>query len=425
MAVMESSFKKYLEKLEVRADVIEYLRSSSCLSFEDFANWVDVAGEVKDVILQKSPAKDDLGQLARIKQAWKEITAIVDRRNKRKAEGMSVEDPDEPLDSDIQKSVIATFNSAYGWPGLSNEEMGSDSLLGRIRRECEKQQPTMFSIDRTKSMAKAMRSASTRKSKLSELVMMEVRAEDGVQVSDLNQVSHPLYKFFDKCKVFFNTTAVAGCFDITWHGKTMKYVHWAQVHQYQSVLARRSWMLVGRFSDEAIVVCVTAVEEQFRSKAIELTRGEDNVPWGMALVEAQKTNVEVWREVMDLLGIGGVPAPFAVLDQPSGQGTEQPLTPPPPTRPDKWPRPEPKVRPIKAVADTEVPRKQWKTANMIAQNWKICKKFNDKRGCKGKTCPDGNANVCDVVITGNKVCARSDHNRAQHDPQKHGAPMRR
>jgi hypothetical protein len=56
---------------------------------------------------------------------------------------------------------------------------------------------------------------------------------------------------------------------------------------------------------------------------------------------------------------------------------------------------------------------------------KVCKKFNDTRGCH-KPCQDGHTHVCDLVLakTG-KICGRGDHSRRTHDAARHGAPADR
>ena len=51
------------------------------------------------------------------------------------------------------------------------------------------------------------------------------------------------------------------------------------------------------------------------------------------------------------------------------------------------------------------------TISMLRGGKKICKPFNDGRGCKGGC---QNAHVCDVKLSTGKPCASSSHNRLNH-----------
>ena len=53
----------------------------------------------------------------------------------------------------------------------------------------------------------------------------------------------------------------------------------------------------------------------------------------------------------------------------------------------------------------------FQTISMLRGGKKICKPFNDGRGCKGGC---QNAHVCDVKLSSGKPCASSSHNRLNH-----------
>jgi hypothetical protein len=50
--------------------VITYLKDNGCNSVAAFHNWVDTISELKLTVLAKTSAKDDVAQLAYLKQAW-------------------------------------------------------------------------------------------------------------------------------------------------------------------------------------------------------------------------------------------------------------------------------------------------------------------------------------------------------------------
>ena len=57
-----------------------------------------------------------------------------------------------------------------------------------------------------------------------------------------------------------------------------------------------------------------------------------------------------------------------------------------------------------------------KTAKYDAQKNKLCKPFNDARGCsKGAQCPDRHA--CDVLLPKGEACGLTNHNRVRHKGQ--------
>ena len=53
------------------------MTANECTTIKFFANWVDNRGELPDKLLKPTPQKDNQGQLARLKQAWREAEAFV------------------------------------------------------------------------------------------------------------------------------------------------------------------------------------------------------------------------------------------------------------------------------------------------------------------------------------------------------------
>ena len=114
-------------------------------SLQDFVGLVDSTSseaEIKSLIVDKSACKDDLVQLSRVRNAWKEAHGQVEKTRKRKLEGL-VEEGDDPLDTSTQESLLESFGSTYGIK-LTMHEMPADSLLGRVYREFQRGAPTMI-----------------------------------------------------------------------------------------------------------------------------------------------------------------------------------------------------------------------------------------------------------------------------------------
>ena len=176
--------------------------------------------------------------------------------------------------------------------------------------------------------------------------------------------------------------------------------------KYVYELRARTEHLVDRYTEDSALNYLTVCEEAHRGDAMEWTRDKNSpMRWGAALLLAQERHAHVWQDNLELLSS-------------LRSGTSRPagleLTPPPKRRRDKPPSSQ-------APGAGNMPRSRWATATSTKEGAKICKKFNDRRGCKGR-CPDGKANVCDVVLASSQqCCGRRDHNRVQHNPGTHGA----
>ena len=68
------------------------------------------------------------------------------------------------------------------------------------------------------------------------------------------------------------------------------------------------------------------------------------------------------------------------------------------------PPPDPKRRALKADV--------YKTVSMVKGGKKLCKKWNDGRGCSDPNCKDIHA--CDIKLESGKACLKKDHNRLAH-----------
>ena len=64
------------------------------------------------------------------------------------------------------------------------------------------------------------------------------------------------------------------------------------------------------------------------------------------------------------------------------------------------------------------------TVQLTGKGQKICKAYNDRRGCKDK-CPHGHVHGCDIRITRTKQACALPHPRGKHNAAQHGTPMRR
>ena len=391
-----------------------------CRSMKCFANWVDTKAELERTILANvDSVKTNRGQLANLKQAWREAEGMVASRLKRASEGLNEETIEEPLQWEVQKNVEKVFSSSYGGWLLAVEEMGADAILARFSREFGKKQPSMYTIMRAKSIAHSQRSVPTKRHKVAANVDLEVRdGADADEAVDSVVVTSLLGKYFKCFKIVRNTWAVAGCFDVMPEGETtsVKYVHWQQACEYMQEFQDHADELLTRYDEESVLIYIVTVEEKFRAKAISYARSPQQVPWGRALLQALAKESRFWQDHRDLLapkrGYGASAAMSRV---------REPMT------PDRKELRPPLERRGKGEGKSEgkaLNLRNFATITETKQGWSVCKAHNDQRGC-GQYCNFGKVHVCDVLLASGQGCESKGHTRLQHDPLKHGEVMRK
>ena len=392
MAVMKEDLKLLLRRNGVHDDVCNWLAASpqDCHDIKVFANIVDEANQLKSTVLSHTSQKDNIGQLARLKQAWKEADGINQTRLKRLGQGIAEDALDEPLDAETRRSKYTVFQNFYQWT-LKAREMVCDSLLGRLVREFEAGQPSMFAVLRARSVANAQRSQPTKKHRISDTVQINVaHAEDDVSV--LEDTSR-LRTYFACFRTLGTGWAVAGCYDVSYEGKQMKFCRWQDVCTYIGHLEGKAWSAVESFPEDLVLAYILQTEEKIRATAIERCRNE-GMPWGRALLHAWKDEAELWPDAKD----EWLMRRFSVRRT---GAKDEPLKP---------------SQPVTSAASKIKPA----TATMLPNGAEICKRRNDARGCPGAKCPQGKAHCCDVLLATGAVCASTTHTRAEHDPTKHG-----
>ena len=410
---MDTSLRALLkDKNGVHDEIVKWLEDNQCLSIENFANWVDARSEIEAKILAKTPKSSDVAQLARLKQAWREADAHATRGVKRAAEGLAESFVDEPLPPEVLADVQGVFLKAYSWTRLDARQVGCDTLHGRCRREFERKQPSMFEIFRVRTLAHSQRAAPAKKQRLTDRVNIEYLDGEDLPEDSLESLSRWFHLFDVLCR----TWAITGCFEVQFDGQVRRYAHWEDISAYLFEFKFRTLDLQAKYTQRSVLDYVRTVEDAFRVAAIELARSREQVPWGIALVRAQKDLSNVWNDHKDLLkefqrsapklafphsgtgvkgrgskgGSKGVSAPAA-----SGGGSHQ-------------------------GGDRAGGSKAWKTAQKTADGTPICKKFNDQRGCQTRSCKY--SHVCDVLLSSGGPCGSGSHSRMRHNPGSHGAP---
>ena len=334
--------------------------------------------------------------------AWRQAEAIYQRSLKRISEGLQDEPLDEALDVGVQDNVEENFKKFYSWKAFQPEEIGADTLLGRVFREFQKWKPSMYAISKVKSVAITQHSTHSAKRHCGGGVTVTVDGED-----DADGYSMAMFlSFLYALEVLCNTWALAGCFDTESKEYPGKFAHWADTTAYYKVIRDNGTKELTQYTEDSVIVYCREVEEEFRRRAISLTRSSEKIPWGAALAKVIKDNSNIWQNKRELL-VRRVTLTAHVGDSgprsKKGKGSGKDAAPKGTTAKDKA---------------------TWATARKDASGNDICKMFNDVRGCKD-WCPAKRAHVCDVVLASGKTCLSKSHARTGHNPAQHGNPSAR
>ena len=425
--VMDDELKGLLKRNDVHDDIIEYLRSIGQKTIKKFANIADTRAEIKTNVMVhvqggNPPHKDNITELSNLKMAWREAETIVSRILKRSSEGISEEAMDEPLHEDVQRTLEEGFIKKYDFT-IIPKRMGCDSLLGRVKREFDKGQITLFPITRVRSLAHVAKDTPSNKKRFGNMVMEFVEDEQCTFLYEQDRV----FTIFHQLEVLAMTWAVAGSHDVTNEsGAVVKFVHWQHAHEYVETFKERAIKLIVQNNDEASVInFIIQADAHIRAKAIELVRMKTKASYGEALALALKEEHHIWKDLADEVKPQPAQKPSADYTYRPQQPQRQQL--------GKF------VQKIVKGGGKNPSGKQGKGAGKGGKKGgkpmfqlcrttadgarKYCANFNSRRGCPNRKCPEGNIHSCDVMLANGQPCG-AKHSRVNHDEKRDGAAMK-
>ena len=393
---------------------MEKLRASHCTNLQIFANYVDKKEEIKGSILQGTAVENDSSVLAKLKMAWRQAEAIVERGIKRTSEGLSEECHDEPLDSGIIVTVNEEFKRAYGWTRLPLDRLLSDNLFGRVYREFQCGKLTLMPVLKVKSAASSQHRAPSQRRKLGEDLALVFAAS----AEDEDAACGSLLVFCDLLEILVSSWALAGAHKVTYQNNSVRFVYWPDADGYLKHIKSTATPLLIPYTESSVLAYVLAVEEMFRMKAISLVRGDDEVPFGIALSSVIDRYGSYWDHKKDLLVKRNPRQPVDAGSSSSaydnGKGGKGGKNPKGGGKADTRVKLEPRQ-------EDGAFKKNWQTYRYDSQNNVICSAYNDNRGCK-QSCPWKQTHCCDVLLSNNKICGSRSHGRRQHLVHRDGAP---
>ena len=268
--------------------------------------------------------------------------------------------------------IFARYNVTFD-PALDP----ADALRARVYREFRKGLVSVIPIRSVKSILSSSVPKTQETVQLATGLRVEFEKESFADVSSAVQ-------YYFGLRTLMNAWAWAGCYTTKDHDGTTKMM---------MTLSNAT-----NYADEALRSCMEFAggSVSWLAKNDTLTRGKlaSLVRRGYCVQSAleeslRQTHLE-WRAP----SLQAVPQPAA--------GPDRKRAAPPVTEPEM---PEPKrTRHLKGDKHT--------TISMLKGGKRICKAYNDGRGCKGGC---GAEHVCDVKLPNGKPCAKSSHSRLQHE----------
>ena len=429
------SFLALLKENEVGSQVQTYLLRVGCLTVQQmYGRCDDVTEILANIIAGAIPNPEDssetlelqLSEKSKLKHVWLQCEALVKHELEKLATGRNDDELDDaPLSRDDYLMVTGAFKVKYDW-SLPARRMVGDNLLGKIRRQFQKNAVSLMAVNRTTCLADANRCQEPKRQRFGpgpshgshlEWVTGEV---DAVPCPDTRA-------FLRLLRLLTTGWAVAGCYKVTWDNREMIYAHWQECDTWLSTFEEIAWKWVDDFGDAAAHVKITMVDERFRVGAIELTRDhaedEPPMPWGKALLRSLRDKWYIFTEARQELVeyIGSRPQGSRAAAS-SGAGAS--------SRTVQKARSNMaitanKVQFTKAEKEKVADKKASKPAcgKCTKDGTVVCKAVNDKRGCTGLAgnCPKGQYHGCDILLLSTKACCGSKtHTRTQHREDLHG-----
>ena len=380
----------------VAVPLAKWCEQTGILTVRNLSNFCDSADQVADRIVaasglysndpsDKAKQREFNMQTSFLKQAWKEADAQVAKHLKRISEGLPSETIDEPLSDTVRAQVNDNFFAKYSFD-LDSHLRPADTLLGRVRREFEKQLPSFIPIAKVRSVHTHTRTEDPKKHKAGEGISLIIEAEYATPKPSMRYRAVLL-----RLEVLANAWGLAGCYTV--QGRTGLMCHWQDAVKYHRAIRDRTETYLDTHSEESFVDYLISVEETFRGHVLDLVRYRDHAcNWGDALKLVLDKFATAWAEASHILSAG------------RASNTRAPTV----------------SASVVPVSD-RVGKLCTCTENAMSQ--RICKSYNDSRGCP-KPCKKGGVHCCDIELT-TGVCCGMAHPRNAHDSGKHGSPKYR
>ena len=172
-SLVDPEFEAELKREGVPSALVQWL-VVRCPNGPRFANYVDKKEEMQELIVdQVQETRSDRGVRAALVEVWKRHEAAQDRRLGRMAAGIQEADWEDPLEGAVRDRLYQTFAAYYHFV-LKPWNSLCDPLLGRFKREIDRNHFTVCPVTRAKSQASYAKVFATQKVRVSDVLAMDI-----------------------------------------------------------------------------------------------------------------------------------------------------------------------------------------------------------------------------------------------------------
>ena len=409
------SLESLLRQNDIGEDVLTMLKSETfkITNTKQFANFFENRAEIASLFCKHASVKiDNPAVIANLKQCWREAEAAVERSLKRSSSGMPEEDIDDPLKEDDNKQLEVMYKNTYSF-SIPPTWRAPNAILGRLHREFMQKSHVAFIIKKIASLELSEQVGQCRKKLkigLAELNLpFNIEGENEITV-------HSCFGYLHELKIVLYTMSLAGAFKVT---KGDGHVLFAPLEDLLAHLAAAEKFVIthanGRetFPDSDILKQLRKIDETIRTEWARRVRSEPSKSLGEHVQDLMGFSTSLWLQA---------PITTQVYHAPPRNQQPQPIGSP--------------VKAVKAKGDSKgkdkmkgagkakgkEPRSDMpagamcKTTKYSSNGKTICKGYNDARGCQNPACAF--VHCCDVLMSTNKACSGTTHNRASHSGPK-------
>ena len=189
-------------------------------------------------------------------------------------------------------------------------KFGADGMLGRIQREFVRQQPTMFSVTKARTVATCQKSTPGKRTRLAEkLLLIDERVVTIAGDPGEHRLRFRLWQY----RVLCDTWALAVCFVYLDTGKPDDVCcRWVETQAYHGMLTGKANELLDFCYEDSVTNDIIQAEEAIRGHALMAARDRnDPKAWGRSLIEAAHANSQLRQGNKNLLRLSCI-APYDI-----------------------------------------------------------------------------------------------------------------
>ena len=414
---MDADLIALFKASNITDDIINKFTAERCTKVSLLAHWFEEQAEIKTFCESVDSAKGDVSQLAGVKLVIEKAKELTKAAVARAAQGMQDTPLDEPLPAEQHRNMVQVACALYRWMSPAGSAIDArtvvcDAQIARFRRELTVWHPQMIQFSKLRTLGQATKAPTAKRQKLGDGVSLQV----GISIDDAYNAMD-IITWPDAFAIIVKSWAIAGAFDVPEQKNSLtvcKMCEFSHADQYRLEFTHKIEELRKRYTDHSIIKSLCMTEEAFRAKAIELTRSEMQIPWGLSLYKVLNEHVQLWNIMREnLVGKTNV----INFGQGGGQVQQGRSN-------SGWTQPNPSKGGASGKGKSKKGKgkgqkgKKGGCINSRVGETPFCRKFNDRH------CSDANCRFihqCNAKLTGGSACGKTDHGRKQHNPSQHGA----